>query len=147
MKNKPRYNIVIVTSEFNSSVSDALLDGATRAFNEHDGRKLDIFKVPGAFEIAAAVKLSAKELKPDAIVTLGCVIRGETKHFDFISSECARSIQELTLELKIPVMFGVLTTENKEQALERALKKDKGHEVMSGAFQMIQTFKEIKKSS
>ena len=147
MKNNKKYRIIIVVSEFNESVSEALLDGAKRAFHDNGGGELHIFRVPGAFEIASAVKLSAKKLSPDAIVTLGCVIRGETKHFDFISSECARSIQDLTLELDIPIMFGVLTTENKNQAIERSLKKDKGYEVMSGAFQMIETFEEIKRSS
>lgn len=147
MINNKKYSIVIVVSEFNKSVSEALLDGAKRAFHDCGGGDLKIFRVPGAFEIASAVKVSANKLKPDAIVTLGCVIRGETKHFDFISSECTRSIQDLTLEFDIPIMFGVLTTENKQQAIERSLKKDKGYEVMSGAFQMIKTFEEIKKSS
>lgn len=146
MKNK-QYNIVIVVSEFNKLISDALLDGAKRSFIDNKGGLLKIYTVPGAFEIASTVKVAAEELKPDAIVTLGSVIRGETKHFDFISAECARSIQNLTLNLGVPVMFGVLTTENVKQAMDRAQTKDKGYEVMSGAFKMIDTFKEIKESS
>lgn len=146
MKNK-QYNIVIVVSEFNKLISDALLDGAKRSFIDNKGGLLKIYTVPGAFEIASTVKVAAEELNPDAIVTLGSVIRGETKHFDFISAECARSIQNLTLNLDIPVMFGVLTTENVKQAMDRAQTKDKGYEVMSGAFKMIDTFKEIKESS
>ena len=142
-----KYKLVIVVSEFNRSVSDALLDGAERSFNDNNGEDLHIFRVPGAFEIASTVKMAAQELNPDAIVALGSIIRGETKHFDFISAECARSLQDLTLKLDIPIMFGVLTTENKNQALDRAQKKDKGYEVMSGAFKMIQTFKEIKEFS
>ncbi len=146
MKNK-QYNIVIVVSEFNKLISDALLDGAKRSFIDNKGGLLKIYTVPGAFEIASTVKVAAEELNPDAIVTLGSVIQGETKHFDFISAECARSIQNLTLNLGVPVMFGVLTTENVKQAMDRAQTKDKGYEVMSGAFKMIDTFKEIKESS
>ena len=104
-------------------------------------------KFQGAFEIPATTKMAAKTIKPDAIVTLGAVIKGETKHFDFIASECTRAIQDLTLLFDIPIIFGVLTTENAEQALERSEKKDKGYEVMESAFQMIQTFKDIKTSS
>ena len=108
---------------------------------------LKVIKVPGAFEIAGAVKQVAKNISPDAIVTLGSVIKGETRHFEFISAECTRALQQLTLEFDIPIVFGVLTTENVKQALERSTKKDKGYEVMESAFSMIDTFKEIKKSS
>ena len=75
------------------------------------------------------------------------MIKGETKHFDFISSECTRAIQQLTLEFDIPIIFGVLTTENAKQALDRATRKDKGYEVMESAFHMIKIFKKIEKSS
>ena len=77
-------------------------------------------------------------------MTLGAIIRGETKHFDFISKECTRAIQDLTLEFDIPIIFGVLTTEDASQAFDRSGKKDKGYEVMKSAFQMIKTFKGIK---
>ena len=141
------YHIVIVVSEFNKPVTDGLLDGAKRAFDDCKGGKLSIIKVPGAFEIPATAKKIAERIRPDAIVTLGAIIKGETKHFDFISSECTRAIQDLTLEFEMPIIFGVLTTENSNQALERSGKKDKGYEVMESAFQMIQTFKDIKASS
>ena len=144
---KSNYHIVIVVSEFNKPVTDGLLDGAKRAFKDCNGEKLSIIKVPGAFEIPATTKMVAKTIRPDAIVTLGAVIKGETKHFDFIASECTRAIQDLTLLFDIPIIFGVLTTENAEQALERSEKKDKGYEVMESAFKMIQTFKDIKASS
>lgn len=145
MKNK--YHIAVVVSEFNKPVTDSLLDGAQRAFDDCNGEKLSIIKVPGAFEIPATAKKVAESIKPDAIVTLGAVIKGETKHFDFISAECTRAIQSLTLEFDIPIIFGVLTTENSKQALERSGKKDKGYEVMESAFQMIETFKDIEASS
>ena len=138
------YHIVVVISEFNKPVTDQLLDGATRAFHDENGGKLTVISVPGAFEIPATTRKVAQTMKPDAIVTLGAIIKGETKHFDFISRECTRAIQDLTLEFDIPIIFGVLTTENLDQAFDRAGKKDKGYEVMKSAFQMIRTFKEIK---
>lgn len=141
---KNNYHIAIVISEFNKPITDQLLDGANRAFNSQSDGKLTVVTVPGAFEIPATAKKIAQRLKPDAVVTLGAVIRGETKHFDFISYECTRAIQSLTLEFDIPIIFGILTTENAEQALERSGKKDKGFEVMMSAFKMIKTFKDIK---
>ena len=144
---KQNHNISIVISEFNKKVTDALLDGSKRAFNDYSSGNLSVIKVPGAFEIPSTVKKVASKSSVDAIVTLGAVIKGETKHFDFISSECTRAIQQLTLEFDIPIIFGVLTTENAKQALDRATKKDKGYEVMESAFHMIKTFKKIEKSS
>ena len=144
---KQNHNISIVISEFNKKVTDALLDGAQRAFDDYSNGNLSVIKVPGAFEIPSTVKKVASKSSTDAIVTLGAVIKGETKHFDFISSECTRAIQQLTLEFDIPIIFGVLTTENAKQALDRATRKDKGYEVMESAFHMIKTFKKIEKSS
>ena len=146
MSNK-KHNIIIVISEFNKTITDGLLDGAKQAFDDNNGKDLTIIKVPGAFEIPATAKLAALKLNSDAIVTLGAVIKGETKHFDFISMECTRAIQDLTLEFDIPIMFGVLTTENLEQAIERSTSNNKGYEVMDAAFKMIKTFKDIKSSS
>ena len=145
--NKKQYHIAVVISQFNKVVIDGLLSGAKKAFDENSGEKLTVVEVPGAFEIPAATKKVALKLKPDAIVTLGAVIRGETKHFDFISAECSRAIQLLTLEFDIPIMFGVLTTENANQAIERSTKNNKGYEVMNAAFEMIKTFKDIESSS
>ena len=146
MKNK-NYSIAIVVSEFNKGITNSLLDGAIRAFNDNKGKNLKIVRVPGAFEIPSTVKKVAVNLFPDAIVTLGAIIKGKTKHFELISSECTRGIQQLSLELDIPIIFGVLTTENEKQAIERATTKDKGYEVMCSAFSMIDTFKELNKSS
>ena len=146
MSNKNSH-IAIVISEFNEIVTNGLLRGAKDAFSENNGKKLTVIKVPGAFEIPATTKRVASQLNPDAIVTLGAIIKGETKHFDFISAECSRAIQELTLELDIPIMFGVLTTENADQAIERSTTNNKGYEVMDAAFKMIETFKGIKLSS
>ena len=141
MNNK--YHIVIVLSEFNNKISEGLLKGAKEAFTKNNGLDLDIFRVPGAFEIPSTVKKVALTIKPDAIVTLGAVIKGETKHFDFISSECTRAIQNLTLEFDIPIMFGVLTTNNIDQAIARSTTNNKGYEVMDSAFSMIEQNKLI----
>ena len=142
MKNK-RYDIIIVMSEFNGSITDGLLGGAKEAFNNNNGKSLTIIKVPGAFEIPSTTKKVASKLKPDAIVTLGAIIKGETKHFDFISAECTRAIQNLTLEFDIPIMFGVLTTENLDQAIERSTTNNKGYEVMDAAFKMLKVVEDM----
>ena len=145
--NNKNYNVAIVISQFNKIVIDGLLSGAKKAFEDNNGEELTVIKVPGAFEIPAATKKVALNLKPDAIVTLGAIIKGETKHFDYISTECSRAIQTLTLEFDIPIMFGVLTTENADQAIERSTRSNKGYEVMDAAFKMIKTFKDIELSS
>ena len=142
-----KYHIVVVMSTFNETITDGLLNGAIKAFNDNNGRDLTTIKVPGAFEIPATTKKVASKIKPDAIVTLGAVIKGETRHFDFISSECTRAIQNLTLEFDIPIMFGVLTTDNAEQAIQRSTTNNKGYEVMDAAFKMIEIFKDIELSS
>ena len=102
---KNNYNIVIVVSEFNNKVTEQLTNGAKRAFSENSKGNLSIITVPGAFEIPSTVKKVAEKMRPDAIVTLGAVIKGETKHFDFISQECTRAIQNLTLEFEMPIIF------------------------------------------
>ena len=146
MKNK-KYNIAIVISDFNRSISEGLLSGAKKAFNDNNGHSIKVYRVPGAFEIPATVKKVADKLKPDAIITLGSIIKGETKHFDFIAAECTRAIQNLTSEYDFPILFGVLTTNNKRQAIARSSTNNKGYEVMNAAFEMINLFKEIEKSS
>ena len=140
---------VIVASEFYQDITDNLIRGAESVFRDEFPSKgsLVIHRIPGSNEIPGTVQAVIDNNCPDAVITFGCIIRGETKHFDFISAECARSIQNLTLNLGVPVMFGVLTTENVKQAMDRAQTKDKGYEVMSGAFKMIDTYKEIKESS
>ena len=118
--------IAIVVSKFNEFVTEKLLEGAFEAIDKYlDRDHCDVFWVPGAFELPLMAQKIASSKSYDGIVCLGAVIKGETKHFDFISSECTRAIQQLTLEFDIPIIFGVLTTENAKQALDRATKKDK----------------------
>ena len=141
-------NIAIVVSDFHSAITESLLIGAKEAYKSDGGKEanLNIYHVPGAYEIPATVKqilINTKCL--DAIVTLGVVIRGETAHFDYVASECARGIGNLSIKYDIPIMFGVLTTENTKQALERAGEKNnKGWDVMQAAIKMINVYKEIK---
>ena len=100
---------------------------------------VDVFPVPGAWELPLAVRELADSGRFDAIITLGAVVRGETAHFDFISAECARGLQQTQLETGIPIGFGVLTPENGEQAMERAdpARKNKGREAALAVLDMI----------
>lgn len=139
--------IVIVTADFNSEITEALTNGAMDAFLHNDGAEKDltIIHVPGAFEIPGTVVQSINSLQPDAVVTLGAVIRGATPHFDFVAAEAARGIADLSQSYDIPIVFGVLTTNNLEQALERAGTKamNKGWEVMESALKMISIYQQI----
>jgi len=140
--------IVIVISQFNKEISNVLLNGAKACYekNNFSNNDLLVYKVPGAFEIPSTVKqvLECKD-DLDAIVTLGCVIKGETAHFEYICSSVTNSISKLSLEANIPIIYGILTAYNFEQALERSDpdRKNKGGEVMQAAIDTIKTWSEI----
>ena len=140
--------IVIVISQFNKEISNALLNGAKACYekNNFSNNDLLVYKVPGAFEIPSTVKqvLECKD-DLDAIVTLGCVVKGETAHFEYICSSVTNSISKLSLEANIPIIYGILTAYNFEQALERSdpNRKNKGGEVMQAAIDTIKTWSEI----
>ena len=108
-----------------------------------------IYRVPGAFEIPGAVKQVLANQSPDVVVTLGAVIRGGTPHFDYVAGECARGVSELSMQYDIPIMFGVLTTDNLQQALERSGTKagNKGWDVMGAAIQTAAVYKDIQSQS
>jgi 6,7-dimethyl-8-ribityllumazine synthase len=112
----------VVVSRFNQPVTSRLLDGALAAFGRGgvDDRDLEVVWAPGAFEIPLVAQRLARSEQFDAVVCLGAVIRGETAHFDYIAGECARGVQEVALETGVPCLFGVLTTDTLEQALDRA---------------------------
>jgi len=139
--------IGVVVSKFNEFISKQLLEGCIDTLIQHGVKEKDIFCVwvPGAFEIPAVVKKLAESKKLDAIICLGCVIRGDTPHFEYISSENAKGISWLSLNLKIPVIYGVLTTDNIEQAMERAGTKqgNKGRQAALDALEMIDIFRQI----
>ena len=130
----------IIVSRFNGFVTERLLEGAMEALKAHGGEEkdIDIVRVPGAFEIPLLAKKLASSGKYDALICLGAVIRGDTPHFEYIAEAVARGIGGVILEHRLPVSFGVLTTNNVEQAMERAGAKteNKGFEAALTAIEM-----------
>ncbi len=141
--------IAIVGSRFNELITTRLIGGAEDCFIRHGGGKddLDLIMVPGAFEIPLTAQKLANihKDKYDAIVCLGAVIRGNTPHFDYVAAEVSKGIAHVSLESNKPVIFGVLTTDSIEQAVERAGSKsgNKGWDAMLSAIEMANLFKEI----
>ena len=131
----------IVVSRFNDFINARLLDGALDALSRHgaDDNLLTIVRVPGSFEIPLMAKRLADSGKYDAIICLGAVIRGATPHFEYISAEVTKGIAKVTLDAGIPVSFGILTTDNIEQAIERAGTKsgNKGWDAALAAVEMV----------
>ena len=132
--------LAIVVSRFNSFITERLLTGALDTLSRagaDDGR-IEVVRVPGSFEIPVTAKALAQSGRFDAIITLGCIIRGETQHFDYLSAEVTRGIQLAALETGVPMAFGVLTTDTLEQAVDRAGAKsgNKGAEVALAAVEM-----------
>ncbi|HYR51129.1 MAG TPA: 6,7-dimethyl-8-ribityllumazine synthase [Candidatus Dormibacteraeota bacterium] len=132
--------IAVLLSRFNERVGARLLEGALGALERRGVRARDVLvvKVPGAFELPAVAKRLAASRKHDAIVCLGAVVRGETPHFDYVAGEASRGIARTSYESGVPVLFGVLTTDTEEQALERAggAHGNKGEEAAEGAIEM-----------
>lgn len=133
--------IGIVAARFNEFITSKLISGAQDALVRHDVQddNIDVAWVPGAFEIPLIADKMAKSGKYDAVICLGAVIRGNTSHYDYVCNEVSKGIAHVSLESGIPVMFGVVTTENIEQAIERAGTKagNKGFDVAVGAIEMI----------
>lgn len=130
----------IVAGRFNELITSKLLGGAVDCIKRHDGdvTKIDVAWVPGAFEIPLVAKKLAATKKYDAIITIGAVIRGSTPHFDYVSSEVAKGVAKVSLDSNLPVIFGVLTVDSIEQAIERAGTKagNKGWEAAMSAIEM-----------
>ena len=141
-------SLAIIVSRFNDFISSKLVEGALDALKRHgmDEEKLTLVKVPGAFEIPMTARHLVKTGKYDAIICLGAVIRGATPHFDYVAAEVSKGIASVSLESDIPITFGVLTTDNLEQAIERAGSKvgNKGWDAAIAAMEMVNLFKEIK---
>lgn len=131
--------IAIVVSEFNVNITQRLLEGALERLRELSEKEAFVAWVPGAVEIPLLAQHLAKTKRYDAIVALGAVIRGETTHYDYVCQQVSDGCQRVSLDHHIPVIFGVLTTENEQQALERVGGKHghKGRDAMDAAFQMI----------
>ncbi|WP_273404843.1 6,7-dimethyl-8-ribityllumazine synthase [Campylobacter avium] len=139
--------IAIINARFNHFITQNLVEGAKDAFIRHGGNdnNLSLIMVPGAFEIPFALKKAVLSKKFDAICCLGAVIRGATPHFDFVSAETTKGIASVSLNSEIPVSFGILTTDNIEQAIERAGSKvgNKGFEAMVTVIEMLNLSKEF----
>ncbi|WP_459129911.1 6,7-dimethyl-8-ribityllumazine synthase [Guggenheimella bovis] len=139
--------VAIVASRFNEFITSKLISGAIDCLTRHEVKDEDIELawVPGAFEIPLVAKKLANTGRYDAVICLGAVIRGSTTHYDYVCSEVSKGIASISLETGIPVMFGVLTTENIEQAIERAGTKagNKGFDVAQGALEMINLMSSI----
>lgn len=138
----------IVVSRFNDFISDRLLAGALDALlrNGAEEKDIEIIKVPGAFEIPQVARKLALTKKYNALICLGAVIRGATPHFDYIAAEVSKGIAMIGLESEIPISFGVLTTDNLEQAIERAGTKagNKGWDAALAAMEMVSLYREMK---
>ena len=139
--------IGIVAARFNEFIVSRLIGGALDGLKRHDvpEEQIDLAWVPGAFEIPLVASKMAKSGKYDAVICLGAVIRGSTSHYDYVCNEVSKGIAAVSLESGIPVLFGVLTTENIEQAIERAGTKagNKGYDCAVSAIEMVNLIREM----
>ncbi|HCU7548429.1 TPA: 6,7-dimethyl-8-ribityllumazine synthase [Staphylococcus aureus] len=140
--------VAIVVSRFNDFITGRLLEGAKDTLIRHDVNEdnIDVAFVPGAFEIPLVAKKLASSGNYDAIITLGCVIRGATSHYDYVCNEVAKGVSKVNDQTNVPVIFGILTTESIEQGVERAGTKagNKGAEAAVSAIEMANLLKSIK---
>ena len=136
--------VALVAARFNDFIVASLLKGAEAAWVAHGGTLADLLvvRVPGAFELPVAARRLAASGRYDALVALGCVIRGGTPHFEYVAGECAGGLQRVALQTGVPVIFGVLTVDTVEQAIERAATGagNKGAEAMEAALEMASVF-------
>lgn len=139
--------IAIVVSRFNEFFSEKLLDGALDCIKRHGGNEKDvsIIRVPGSFEIPYAASKLAKLGKYDSVICLGVVVRGQTPHYEYINNEVAKGIAKISLDRDLPVIFGLVTADTLEQAIERCGSKagNKGFDAAMTAIEMINLFKEL----
>jgi 6,7-dimethyl-8-ribityllumazine synthase len=136
------FRFAIVASEYNSVIVDRLITGAKQALKDYD--HINIVRVPGSFEIPLAAKRAALSKKYDAIVALGCVLRGETPHFEYISRAVSSGLEQVALETGIPIGFGILTVDSVEQAMDRSGESgNKGFEAAKAALEMINVLRQI----
>ncbi len=140
--------IAVVASRFNEFITNKLVGGAEDCLLRHgvDENDITLAWVPGAFEIPVAAKKLAESGDFDAVICVGAVIRGSTSHYDYVCNEVSKGVAQVSMSSGIPVMFGVLTTENIEQAVERAGSKagNKGFECAEGAIEMVNLFRRIR---
>ncbi len=141
------YRFGLVVSRFNEFISGKLLSGALDSLKRHDAldENVEVAWVPGAMEIPIIAKKMAQSKKYDAVICLGAVIRGATPHFDYVAGEVAKGVAKVALDTEVPVIFGVITTDTLEQAIERAGSKagNKGWEAATGAIEMADLNKKL----
>jgi 6,7-dimethyl-8-ribityllumazine synthase len=137
----------LVVSRWNAFITERLLDGALDTLKRHgaDIETVDVARCPGTFEVPLVAQRLARSGKYDAVICLGCLIRGSTAHFDYIASECSKGIAQVMMQSGVPVTFGVLTTDTIEQAIERAGTKagNKGAEAAGAAIEMASLLKSL----
>ena len=137
----------IIVARFNEFIGSKLLSGAIDELKRHGAKdeNIDIIWCPGAFEIPLIAKKAAKTGKYNAIITLGAVIKGSTSHYDYVCAEVSKGVAQVSLQTGVPVIFGVLTTDNIEQAVERAGSKagNKGFEAVTTAIEMVNLIKQL----
>ena len=138
----------ITVARFNSFISERLLEGALDALIRHgaDAANIEVVRVPGAFEMPLVLKAMAESKKYDALIALGCVIRGETPHFEYVAGECSRGVAQVSMQYNLPVGFGVLTVDTIEQAIERAGAKagNKGADAALTVIEMVNLLKKLR---
>src|SRR5215831_15833010 len=139
--------LAIIASRFNDEIVNGLIEGARRALSSKgiELNQVPVFRVPGAFEIPLAAKKAAMTGKYDAVITIGCLIRGETPHFEYISNQTSLGIGQVALETGIPITFGVITVNTDEQAIARSgnNNENKGYEAAMAAVEMVQLLRQM----
>jgi len=145
------FRFAIVVSRWNDELTSRLADGAVEAIYESgaDPESIEIFRVPGSFELPLACLKAAQSGDFDAVIALGVVIRGDTPHFDYVAGQAASGILQASIKTGVPVLFGVITADNLEQATKRSGEKadNKGYEAALSAVEMVNLFREMDKSS
>ncbi|MFO7789233.1 MAG: 6,7-dimethyl-8-ribityllumazine synthase [Bacteroidota bacterium] len=146
-KDAANWKIGILTADWNPDITHALRDAAIDSLNKAGIKNTNIISksVPGSFELVSGAKMMAEQTSVNAVICLGCIIQGETRHFDFVAAGVTDGLRELNIRYNIPFIFGVLTTNNQQQALDRAGGKhgNKGSEAAAAALHMIQLNKEL----
>ena len=134
----------VVVARFNDLLTEELLKGALDCFERHGVEKVDVVRVPGSFEIPLVAKKMAESGNYDAVLALGAVVRGETKHFDLVANEVAKGVAKVSLDTGIPVIFGVITVEDELQGFNRAgVKSNKGFEYAMAALEMANLMRKM----
>jgi 6,7-dimethyl-8-ribityllumazine synthase len=146
-----KFKFALVVSRFNESITSKLLEGAELCLSQYNvpEKNRKVIYCPGAFELPQVANRLAAQKKWDAIICLGAVIRGDTPHFEYVSAETARGIQDVALGYSVPVVFGVLTTDNEKQALDRVggVQGHKGWDAAMTAIEMAELFQSLKRQS